>query len=150
MTKKPKNSGIWHVYLLLDISAAGKPRTGRGNRATYVGITNDVNARLAKHNAGEVASTKHTQWNLLAKLPCSDQNTAAVIERWLKTGDSLEKRHEFETFFSVGGNIQQAHVDYFTRKAQLWAAQRHLRKTLKTTVKPTTHSIAFEEFNNGC
>ena len=52
----------------------------------YVGVTDDLRARLAKHNAGEVAhSSKHKPWRLKTYIAFSDGQRAHSFERYLKT-----------------------------------------------------------------
>ena len=52
----------------------------------YVGITEDLRARLAKHNAGEVTHTaKHKPWQIKTYLAFSDEKQAFAIERYLKS-----------------------------------------------------------------
>ena len=52
----------------------------------YVGITNDVPARLAKHNAGEVSHTsKYRPWRLKTYVGFSDEERAIAFEKYLKS-----------------------------------------------------------------
>ena len=53
----------------------------------YVGITNDLRARLAKHNAGEVPHTsKFKPWRLKTYIAFSDPAQALAFETYLKSG----------------------------------------------------------------
>jgi putative endonuclease len=53
----------------------------------YVGITDDVPARLIKHNAGEVSHTsKFRPWRLKTYVGFSDEGRAIVFEKYLKSG----------------------------------------------------------------
>jgi len=53
----------------------------------YVGVTNDVAARLAVHNAGGSPHTsKYRPWQLAVSIEFEDQNRATTFERYLKTG----------------------------------------------------------------
>jgi putative endonuclease len=53
----------------------------------YVGITDDVPARLAKHNAGEVAHTsKYRPWRLKTYVAFNDEKQAFAFEKYLKSG----------------------------------------------------------------
>ena len=53
----------------------------------YAGITDDVPARLAKHNAGEVAHTsKYRPWQLKTYVAFSDEKQAFAFEKYLKSG----------------------------------------------------------------
>ena len=52
----------------------------------YVGITRDLRARLAKHNAGEVSHTsKFTPWTLKTYTAFSDEKKAFAFEHYLKS-----------------------------------------------------------------
>jgi predicted GIY-YIG superfamily endonuclease len=52
----------------------------------YVGVTDDLRARLAKHNAGEVSHTsKHGPWNLKTYIAFSDEEKAFSFEQYLKS-----------------------------------------------------------------
>jgi len=52
----------------------------------YVGITDDLRARLAKHNAGEVPHTsKFKPWLLKTYVGFSDKARAAKFEQYLKS-----------------------------------------------------------------
>ena len=53
----------------------------------YVGITDDVPARLTKHNAGEVSHTsKFRPWRLKTYVGFSDGGRAIAFEKYLKSG----------------------------------------------------------------
>ncbi|WP_448028557.1 GIY-YIG nuclease family protein [Bradyrhizobium liaoningense] len=52
----------------------------------YVGITDDLRARLAKHNAGEVPHTsKYRPWRLKTYIAFSNAKQAVAFERYLKS-----------------------------------------------------------------
>jgi predicted GIY-YIG superfamily endonuclease len=52
----------------------------------YVGVTNDLRARLVKHNAGEVPHTsKYRPWNLKTYVAFSDEDKAFAFEQYLKS-----------------------------------------------------------------
>jgi len=53
----------------------------------YVGITNDLRTRLAKHNAGEVSHTsKYRPWRLKTYVAFSNEARAIAFEKYLKSG----------------------------------------------------------------
>lgn len=61
----------------------------------YVGITDDLRARLAKHNAGEVPHTsKYGPWRLKTYVAFSDGEQAVAFEKYLKSasGGSFAKK----------------------------------------------------------
>ena len=52
----------------------------------YVGITDDLRARLAKHNAGEVPHTsKYGPWRLKTYVAFSNENQVVAFEKYLKS-----------------------------------------------------------------
>ena len=66
-----------YVYIL---SSVGEP--GR----FYVGLTDDLAARLARHNAGGVAHTsKYLPWQIKTAIAFRDRAQAAKFERYLKS-----------------------------------------------------------------
>jgi putative endonuclease len=50
----------------------------------YAGITDDVPARLTKHNAGEVSEIQ--AWRLKTYIGFSDEKRAIAFEKYLKSG----------------------------------------------------------------
>jgi putative endonuclease len=62
----------------------------------YVGIAQDVPARLAKHNAGEVPHTsKYRPWRIKTYIAFSDERRAIAFEKYLKSGSgrAFAKKH---------------------------------------------------------
>lgn len=62
----------------------------------YVGLTSDVERRLAWHNAGPSGvTTQHRPWSLIVAIAFADATTAWCFERYLKTGSgrAFAKRH---------------------------------------------------------
>ncbi len=52
----------------------------------YVGQTEDIPARLLRHNSGMMKSTKHgVPWKLLVSLPCSTRSEAMQLEKKIKS-----------------------------------------------------------------
>ena len=52
----------------------------------YVGITDHLRARLAKHNAGEVPHTsKHGPWRIKTYVAFSNTAQAVAFEKYLKS-----------------------------------------------------------------
>jgi predicted GIY-YIG superfamily endonuclease len=52
----------------------------------YIGMTDDLRARLAKHNAGEVPHTsKFRPWTVKTHVGFSDETRAVEFERYLKS-----------------------------------------------------------------
>lgn len=75
------------VYLLQSVS---------NPRQRYIGLTSDVKARLADHNAGKSPHTsRYRPWKLCLTLAFADDDKAAVFEAYLKTGSgwAFAKRH---------------------------------------------------------
>jgi predicted GIY-YIG superfamily endonuclease len=52
----------------------------------YVGVTDDLRSRLAKHNSGDVSHTsKYRPWRVKTYVAFSDEAQALAFERYLKT-----------------------------------------------------------------
>ena len=76
-----------YVYILIDIAT---------ETHHYVGSTQDLQARLAKHNAGEVPHTsKFKPWKIETAIAFSSKGKAYAFEAYLKThsGRSFSNRH---------------------------------------------------------
>lgn len=66
-----------YVYILESLTSSG---------GFYVGLTDDLARRLAKHNAGEVPHTaKSRPWRLKTALAFRNREKAAAFERYLKS-----------------------------------------------------------------
>ena len=62
----------------------------------YTGITDDLNARLSKHNAGEVSHTsKYAPWRIKTYVAFADEARAFAFEKYLKSGSgrAFAKKH---------------------------------------------------------
>jgi putative endonuclease len=62
----------------------------------YVGLTDDLKARLAKHNAGEVPHTsKFRPWRIKTAVAFAEPDRATAFERYLKSGSgrAFAKKH---------------------------------------------------------
>lgn len=66
-----------YVYILQSEGFSGR---------YYVGITDDLRARLAKHNAGDVSHTsKYAPWALKTYVAFSEEAQAFAFEKYLKS-----------------------------------------------------------------
>ena len=55
-------------------------------KETYIGLTDDLRARLAAHNAGQSKhTTKFKPWRLVTYVGFSDEQKAVDFERYLKS-----------------------------------------------------------------
>jgi putative endonuclease len=64
-----------------------------GTKKTYVGYTNNLNARLDKHNSNKGAkSTKGYKWLLIYNKKFKSKNAAMSFEHKLKKDRSLRKK----------------------------------------------------------
>jgi putative endonuclease len=53
----------------------------------YVGLTDNLRGRLAKHNSGEVPHTsKYRPWRIKTYVAFSSNERATAFERYLKSG----------------------------------------------------------------
>ena len=67
-----------YVYLLESINAPSR---------RYVGITSDLEQRLAEHNAGKSAHTSELKpWRIVTHVAFSVELKAPEFERYLKSG----------------------------------------------------------------
>ena len=67
-----------YVYLLESIEHPDQ---------TYIGLTDDLRARLAAHNAGQSPHTnKFKPWRVVSYFAFANEQTAVMFERYLKTG----------------------------------------------------------------
>jgi predicted GIY-YIG superfamily endonuclease len=70
------NAAMWYVYFLR-----------LANNDVYVGSTNDLKSRVAKHGAGYVISTKrHLPVRLLTYIAVRTEANARSLERYFKSG----------------------------------------------------------------
>lgn len=80
---------FFYVYILQSNARAG---------GFYVGFTEDLQARLKKHNAGEVPHTaKSRPWRIKTAIAFTEQERATEFERYLKssTGRAFQ-RNDFD------------------------------------------------------
>ena len=78
---------MWTVYIIRSLSHPEQ---------RYIGLTNDLDARLAKHNSGGSPHTsKPRPWELETAIAFPSQEKAAAFERYLKTGSgfAFAKKH---------------------------------------------------------
>ena len=76
-----------YVYILIDTTT---------ETHHYVGLTQDLQTCLAKHNAGEVPHTsKFKPWRIQTVIAFDSKEKATAFEKYLKTGSGREfaKRH---------------------------------------------------------
>lgn len=76
---------MWYVYIL-ESSAAH----------FYVGVTENVSARLYQHNEGSVPSTKSRRpWKVRTFVGFDDETRARHFESYLKSGSgrAFQKKH---------------------------------------------------------
>jgi putative endonuclease len=53
----------------------------------YTGITDDLDARLAKHNSGAVTHTaRYRPWRIKSYVAFADEDRAFAFEKYLKSG----------------------------------------------------------------
>jgi putative endonuclease len=65
-------------------------RNGETPPRYYTGLTSDVAARCAAHNAGDCSHTsKHRPWAIDVVIEFADQPRAVAFERYLKSGSGV-------------------------------------------------------------
>lgn len=71
-------TGFHYVYMLSDVAT---------HTHHYVGITEDLKSRLAKHNSGQVPHTsKFLPWKIETYIAFETLAKAQAFERYLKSG----------------------------------------------------------------
>ena len=79
-----------------DFSCVSILQSEAGPERYYVGLTDDLRRRLAKHNSGSVAHTaKYRPWHIKTAIAFGDRARAAKFECYLKTASgraSAKKR----------------------------------------------------------
>jgi len=86
---KAKPPAECFVYVL---GHCAETASGKVRNVTYVGWTNDIAARLAKHNAGKGArSTRGRAWVLLYSEKCASRRHAMSREWHLKRDRAFRK-----------------------------------------------------------
>ena len=78
---------MFYTYILRSISQP---------KQRYTGVTEDLTARLAKHNASEVPhTTKFKPWRIQTAIAFDSKEKAVAFEDYLKSGSGREfaKRH---------------------------------------------------------
>ena len=71
-------------------------KTAQSQPHFYIGLTHDVRARLADHNAGRCPQTaRYRPWTLHVSIELPDEQRALAFERYLKSGSgrAFAKRH---------------------------------------------------------
>jgi predicted GIY-YIG superfamily endonuclease len=72
-----RGGSVKYVYILQSIADAER---------FYVGLTDDLRSRLARHNGGQVSHTsKHAPWRVKTYLGFSDPAQAVAFEKYLKS-----------------------------------------------------------------
>ncbi len=78
---------MFYAYILRSLSHPSE---------RYIGSTEDLKARLAKHNKGDVPHTsKYRPWKVEAYFAFETKEKAAAFENYLKSGSghAFAKRH---------------------------------------------------------
>lgn len=71
-------------------------RSASDTERHYVGVTSDLEKRLAWHNAGQnVHTARNRPWTVIVSLEFRTEAAARAFERYLKTGSgrAFAKRH---------------------------------------------------------
>ena len=82
-------TGFHYVYMLSDVAT---------HTHHYVGMTEDLKSRLAKHNSGQVPHTsKFAPWIVDAAIAVRSKSVAAHLEQYFKSGAgrAFANRHLF-------------------------------------------------------
>lgn len=151
MTDPQYDDAAWYVYLLERQPEPPNPfvegdqpkqlpTRGQGVRHYYVGMTNNLKGRLYHHNSGQVRATKGQFWQIVAYATLDKRAEAACLEAWLKNGDTRRKREDFRLWLSPRCVSRTSHSKDLLGKAQLWKAQRDLRRNFGLNRKGVPHN----------
>ena len=84
MASHSSDQRFYIVYLLRSLADPTR---------VYVGLTEDLDHRLAEHNAGKAKHTsKYRPWRVETYLAFTDHHLAVAFERYLKTSSSPTAR----------------------------------------------------------
>lgn len=133
-------SGVWCVYLLMRVGASPGEHTNKGNRETYVGITNHLAVRMSEHADGKVASTAHSKWTMVAVAPVLNREQAALVERWLKVGNSRQKRLEWFAASKFHSVTPAAYIMKMVLRAKMWDTGRTIRRGFGENDDPANYT----------
>jgi len=117
----------WCCYLLLRHEEEGQKQTGQGSRTYYVGMTNRLLSRMKAHDGGKSRATAGFQWSLVGIILCKDKKEATTLERWMKTGNSRDKRVTWGILCQSMLCYDHSRLEYMIRRARAWDAQRAIR-----------------------
>ena len=72
---------MWYVYIIRSVGHLGQ---------RYIGLTDDVDRRLAEHNSGHSPHTsKFRPWKLDVIIGFAEKSKAVAFERYLKSGSGF-------------------------------------------------------------
>lgn len=75
---------MWHYTYILQ----------NKNGYQYIGLTDDIEDRLIRHNRGEISSTtKYKPWNMVNFTAFRTRKQASDYEKYLKSGSETTFRH---------------------------------------------------------
>lgn len=78
INKLRQKNRMYYIYFIRSTSHPNQ---------TYIGHTQNVTARLARHNRGTTPHTaKFTPWKLVAHIGFEDKQGAVEFERYMKSG----------------------------------------------------------------
>jgi len=76
---------MWHYTYILENKSGFQ----------YVGLTDDLEDRIARHNRGEIPSTaKYKPWNMVNFTAFPTRKQASEYEKYLKSGSGTAFRHK--------------------------------------------------------
>lgn len=124
---QPEQPPEYYVYLLVEENRELNSSPGQGSRATYVGLTRNVQDRFSEHNSGKCRATKKRNWKLLCWATCENILQARQLEKWLKIGNSRNKRIAFyQRLRRQPGNYEGS--QFFISQAKRYFATKELRQ----------------------
>jgi predicted GIY-YIG superfamily endonuclease len=93
-------------------------------------MTNNVEKRFTSHQNGENLATKGAEWDMAAAFGPLSRSDAAVVERWLKSGDTTKKRKQFIADCTGTSEFNPELIASYVRRARHWDTIRAIRARL--------------------
>lgn len=125
--ERQRSSYEYFLYVLKRTGAEEMKTEGSGSRSYYAGMTNDLLGRMNEHSGGQVRSTRCFTWELVAAVPIGNRQAAALVEAWMKTGKSRDKRVRLEQMFTEPVQLDEI-GGYLYSLALAWQIRREARQ----------------------
>lgn len=86
------------VYILETVDSTLMGTCVPRRKRYYTGVTTDPIKRLREHNSGKCHATRGRSWQVTCVLSELSIDEAYLMERWFKSGDTIQKRNHFTAY----------------------------------------------------